>query len=126
MPRYLTMIRIDERSAPADGPSAELQERMGELFTEITAAGVMVETAGLTPTADGSRLTWSGGTISRLDGPFTESKEIVGGYSIIRAKDKAEALYWAERFLRVHEQYWTITCEVREIVEMEDPARDCG
>jgi hypothetical protein len=125
MPRFLTMIRIDERSGP-QGPSPELMERMGELLTEITEAGVMLETAGLTPTSDGARITWSGGAISRVDGPFTEAKEVIGGYSIVRAKDKDEALYWAERFLRVHEDYWTITCEVREIVEMEDPGRDCG
>jgi hypothetical protein len=118
MPRFLTMIRIDERNAPAEGPSPELQERMGALFQEITEAGVMLETAGLTPTAEGTRVTWSGGALSHVDGPFTESKEVVGGYSIIRAKDKAEAVMWAERFLATHENYWTITAEVREIAEM--------
>lgn len=118
MPRYLTMIRIDERDVPAEGPSPELQQRMGELFEEITKAGVMLETAGLLPSAQGTRVTWSGGAISHLDGPFTETKEVVGGYSIIKAENKEEAVRWAERFLRTHEDYWTITAEVREIVEM--------
>jgi hypothetical protein len=118
MPRYLTMIRIDERNVPAEGPSPELQQRMGELFEEITKAGVMLETAGLTPTSQGTRVTWSGGAISHVDGPFTESKEIVGGYSIIQAENKEEAVKWAERFLRTHEDFWTITAEVREIAEM--------
>ena len=118
MPRYLTMIRIDERNAPAEGPSPELQQRMGELFEEITKAGVMLETAGLTPTSQGTRVTWSGGSISKVDGPFTESKEVIGGYSIIKADSHEEAVMWAERFLRTHEDYWTITCEVREIAEM--------
>jgi hypothetical protein len=118
MPRYLTMIRIDERNMPAEGPSAELQQRMGELIEEITEAGVMLETAGLTPTSQGTRVTWSGGAISHLDGPFTESKEVVGGYSIIKAENKEEAVKWTERFLRTHEDYWTVTAEVREIVEM--------
>ncbi|KNE80246.1 MULTISPECIES: YciI family protein [Streptomyces] len=117
MPRFLTLIRIDEKNAPAEGPSPELQERMGALFEEITKAGVMLDTAGLAPTSEGTRVTWSGGKISCTDGPFTESKEVIGGYSIVQAKDKAEALEWTKRFLRTHEEYWTITAEVREIAE---------
>ncbi|WP_413800619.1 YciI family protein [Streptomyces iranensis] len=117
MPRYLSMIRVDEQNAPAEGPSPELMERMGELIEEMTKAGVMLDTAGLTPTSDGTRVTWAGGKISCTDGPFTESKEVIGGYALLQAKDKAEALEWTKRFLRVHEEYWTITCEVREVVE---------
>ncbi|GAA1922526.1 YciI family protein [Streptomyces sodiiphilus] len=119
MPRYLTMIRLDEKNSPA-GPSPELEQRMGALFEEITEAGVMVETAGLTPSSEGTRLTWSGGKLSRTDGPFAESKEVVGGYSIVRAENKAEAVKWAQRFLEVHEEEWTITAEVREIMEMPE------
>jgi hypothetical protein len=115
MPRYLNMIRIDEQNTPAEGPSPEFMERMGVLFEEITKAGVMVETAGLTPTSEGTRVTWSGGELSYTDGPFTESKEVVGGYAILQAKDKAEALEWTERFLQIHEEHWTVTVEVREI-----------
>ncbi|EXU66062.1 transcriptional regulator [Streptomyces sp. PRh5] len=117
MPRFLSMIRVDEQNAPAEGPSPELMERMGELIEEMTKAGVMLDTAGLAPTSDGTRVTWSGGKISCTDGPFTESKEVIGGYALLQAKDKAEALEWTKRFLRVHEEFWTITCEVREVVE---------
>ncbi|WP_030667140.1 YciI family protein [Streptomyces rimosus] len=117
MPRFLTLIRIDEQNAPEGGPSPELQERMGALLEEITKAGVMLDNAGLTATSEGTRVTWSGGKLSSTDGPFTETKEVVGGYSIIQAKDKAEALEWAKRFLRTHEEYWTVTAEVREIIE---------
>ncbi|MBC9725719.1 YciI family protein [Streptomyces sp. TRM68367] len=117
MPRFLTMIRIDEKNAPAEGPSPELQERMGKLLEEITKAGVMLDTAGLHPTAEGSRVHWEGGKLSVTDGPFTESKEVIGGYSISQCKDKAEAIEWTKRFLSLHEDYWTITAEVREIAE---------
>ena len=117
MPRYLSMIRIDEQNAPAGGPSPELMERMGALFEEITKAGVMLDTAGLTPTSEGTRVTWAGGALSYTDGPFTESKEVVGGYAILQAKDKAEALEWTKRFLQIHEDHWTVTAEVREIVD---------
>ncbi|MFF1452968.1 YciI family protein [Streptomyces sp. NPDC058274] len=117
MPRYLSMVRIDENNAPAEGPSPELMQRMGELIEEMTKAGVLLDTAGLTPTAQGTRVHWEKGQLSVTDGPFTESKEVVGGYAIIQAKDKAEAIEWTKRFLKVHEEHWTVTSEVREIAE---------
>ena len=102
MPRYLSMIRVDEQNPPDVSASPEFPERMGALFEEITKAGVMLDTAGLTPTSEGTRITWTGGTLSYKDGPFTESKEVVGGYAILQAKDKAEALEWTKRFLEIH------------------------
>jgi hypothetical protein len=117
MPRFMSLIRVDEQNAPAEGPSAELMERMGELIEEMTKAGIMLDTAGLAPTSQGTRVTWSGGNLSLTDGPFTESKEVIGGYAIIQAKDRAEAIEWTKRFLQIHEEHWTITCELREIAE---------
>ncbi|WP_329335737.1 YciI family protein [Streptomyces sp. NBC_00663] len=117
MPRFLSLVQIDESNAPAEGPSSELMERMGALIEEITKAGVMLDTAGLTPSSQGTRVHWEGGKISVTDGPFTEAKEVVGGYALMQCKDKAEALEWTKRFLQVHEEYWTVTCEVREIAE---------
>ena len=73
---------------------------------------------GLTPTAEGTRVTWSGGNLTYTDGPFTESKEVVGGYAILQAKDKAEALEWTKRFLQTHPNSWNVTAEVRQIAEM--------
>ncbi|MET9967062.1 YciI family protein [Streptomyces sp. NPDC006356] len=116
MPRYISMIRVDE-SAAAEGPSEELMQRMGELIEEMTKAGVLLDTAGLTPTAQGTRVHYEGGQLSVTDGPFTEAKEVVGGYAISQCKDMAEAIEWTKRFLKIHEEHWTLTCEVREIVE---------
>jgi hypothetical protein len=90
---------------------------MGALFEEITKAGVMLDTAGLTPTAEGTRVTISGGALSYTDGPFTETKEVIGGYAIMQAKDKAEALEWVKRFLQVHDDHFTVTAELRQIAE---------
>jgi hypothetical protein len=117
MPRYLTMIRINEQIAASQSTSPEFSERMGALLEEVTKAGVMLDTAGLTPTSEATRVTWSGGQLSYTDGPFTESKEVVGGYAILQAKDKAEALEWTKRFLQIHEEHWTVTAEVRQIVD---------
>ncbi|OWA15607.1 transcriptional regulator [Streptomyces sp. CS159] len=117
MPRYLSLIRIEESDALAAGPSPELIQRMEKLMEEMTKAGVLLDTAGLTPTAQGTRVHYEGGRISVTDGPFTETKEVVGGYSLLQAKDLAEAVEWTKRFLKVHEDHWTVTCEVRELME---------
>ncbi|EHN76388.1 YciI family protein [Streptomyces coelicoflavus] len=117
MPRYLSLIRIEESDALAGGPSPELIQRMEKLMEEMTKAGVLLDTAGLTPTAQGTRVHYEGGRISVTDGPFTETKEVVGGYSLLQAKDLAEAVEWTKRFLKVHEDHWTVTCEVRELME---------
>ncbi|MER5215061.1 YciI family protein [Streptomyces sp. NPDC002838] len=117
MPRYLSLVQIDEKSMPSEGPSPELMQRMGELLEEITKAGVMLDTAGLLPSAQGTRVHLAGGELSVTDGPFTESKEVIGGYAIMQCRDKAEAIEWTKRFLKVHGEEWTMTCEVREIEE---------
>lgn len=90
---------------------------MGARYEEIARAGVMVDTASLTPSADGTRITVSAGRASYTDGPFTESKEVIGGYAILQAKDRAEALEWTRRFVAAQSAYQTVTAEVREIVE---------
>lgn len=115
MPRFLTMIRIDEENVSPDAIGPEVHERMGALLEEMTKAGVMLDTAGLTPTSQGTRVTWSGGTFDYTDGPFTESKEVIGGYALLQVKDKAEAIEWSRRFLAVHPTDMTVTVEVREI-----------
>ncbi|MEU9800285.1 YciI family protein [Streptomyces sp. NPDC051000] len=115
MPRFLSMIRIDEQNLPTDGFTLEFEQRMGALMEEITKAGVMLDTAGLLPTAKGTRVTWSGGKLSYTDGPFTETKEVIGGYALMQCKDKAEALEWTKRFLEIHPDDWTVGAELREI-----------
>ncbi|MCF4139940.1 YciI family protein [Streptomyces sp. Tue 6430] len=117
MPRYLSLVKIDESTRPAEGPSAEMMQRMGELIEEITKAGVMLDTAGLLPSEQGVRVHLNGGEISVTDGPFTETKEVVGGYALMQCKDMAEALEWSKRFLKVHGDEWNLTLEVREITE---------
>ncbi|MEV7723270.1 YciI family protein [Streptomyces sp. NPDC087917] len=118
MPRFLTLIRINEQNLPPEEFPADFEQRMGALLEEITKAGVMLDTAGLLPTSEATRIDWSGGRIGFTDGPFTETKEVVGGYSLIQCKDKAEALEWTKRFLEIHPASWNVGAEVREIQEM--------
>ncbi|MFD8703874.1 YciI family protein [Kitasatospora sp. NPDC059648] len=123
MPRFMTLVRIDENARDGWEPDPGFEQRMGALFEEITKAGVMLETAGLTPTAQGTRVTWNDGKVGYTDGPFTETKEVVGGYAILQCKDKAEALEWTRRFLQTHPANWQVEAEVRQIDEMPQPPR---
>ncbi|MCB5181174.1 YciI family protein [Streptomyces antimicrobicus] len=115
MPRYMTLIRIEEGAVRFEDADAGFMDRMNALMEELTKAGVLLDTAGLKPTAEATRVTWSGGRIGYTDGPFTETKEVVGGYLLIQAKDMAEALEWTRRFLELHPPVWNVTCEVREL-----------
>lgn len=112
--RYLSLIRIQENSGQV--PSEQLMNDMGKLMDEMIRTGQLIATAGLRPTSEGVRVQLRrGGKLSIVDGPFTESKEVIGGYAIVEAKSKQEAIELTERFLRVHGNDWDIDCEVREL-----------
>jgi len=111
--RFLSMIRINERAGQK--PSEKLMADMGKLMEEMTRSGALVSTAGLRPTTEGVRLRLSGGKIRVTDGPFTEAKEVIGGYAILEAKSKAEAIELTKRFLKIHGDEWEIECEVRQL-----------
>ena len=122
--RFLSMIRINERSGQK--PSERLMAEMGKLIEEMTRNGTLVSTAGLRPTAEGVRLRLSGGKITVKDGPFTEAKEVIGGFAMIEAKSKAEAIALTKRFLQVHGDEWELECEVRALdgIGMEAPCAE--
>ena len=111
--RFISMIRIDENTGQA--PSEQLMRDMGKLMEELTRTGQLVSTAGLRPTSQGVRVRLRGGKLSVVDGPFTETKEVIGGYAILEAASKEEAIELARRFLRVHGDDWDIECEVRQL-----------
>lgn len=119
--QFLSMIRIDESKGQA--PSEKLMQDMGKLIDEMTRAGVLVSTAGLRPSAEGVRLRLRRGQLSATDGPFTESKEVVGGFAILQADSQAEAVELTKRFLRVHGDEWDVECEVRQLDGPGDCAR---
>jgi hypothetical protein len=98
--RFLSMIRINENNGLR--PSEQLMSDMGKLLEEITKAGVMLDTAGLRPTSEGVRVRLAHGKISVVDGPFTETKEVIGGYALMETKSMEEAIHWTTRFLKVH------------------------
>jgi hypothetical protein len=107
------MIRIDEKRGQA--PSEQLMQDMGKLIEEMTRKGALVSTAGLRPTSEGVRVRLRGGKLSTSDGPFTETKEVIGGYAVLEAKSMQEAVELTKGFLRVHGDEWDIECEVRQL-----------
>ena len=119
--RFLSMIRIDETSGQV--PSEKLMSDMGKLMQEMTRDGSLVTTAGLRPTADGVRVRSRRGKLSTTDGPFTEAKEVIGGYAILEAKSMKEAIELTKRFLAIHGAEWDIECEVRPLDGPEFGAR---
>ena len=101
--RYMTIVNAAETSAP---PPLALMEAIGRLGQEAAAQGVMVEMGGLLPTAMGARVRLAGGRLTVSDGPFTEAKEVIGGYAIYAVGSKGEAIEWARRFLALHQEHW--------------------
>jgi hypothetical protein len=115
--RFMMLLKLDPEKAPAEGPSEELMTEMGKLIDEMTKAGVLLDTGGLRPAAEGSAIRLAGGKQTVLDGPFTETKEVVGGYCILQARSLDEAAQWASRFLAIHGDEWEIGAEIRQIEE---------
>ena len=111
--RFLSMIRIQENTGQV--PSDQLMSDMGKLIDELTSAGRLINTAGLRPTSEGVRVRLRRGQLSVVDGPFTETKEVIGGYAILEASSKEEAVELTQRFLKVHGDDWDIECEVRQL-----------
>jgi hypothetical protein len=120
--RYMMFIRHGEDFTLADVPQS-LFGAMGEFIEEATKNGSLVDTAGLKPTRDGKRVRVAGGNLSVVDGPFTETKEVVGGYAIIEAKTFDDAVAVATKFMDIHRQHWPSfegSCEVRPF-EVDGP-----
>jgi hypothetical protein len=99
--KFLMMIKHAEQTQPFQPPDS-LNDAMGTFVTEGFTKGWLKDTAGLKPTREGRRIRSKGGKLTVTDGPFTEAKEIVGGYAIVETKTKAEALEIAHRFMELH------------------------
>src|SRR5258708_24706406 len=98
--RFLSMIRIDEKSGQK--PSERLMTEMGKLMEESTREGWLVTTAGLRPTAEGKRMRWNRGKLTTTEGPFTETKKVIGGFAAFQSPSGEPALPLRTRFLRLH------------------------
>ncbi|MDQ2750114.1 MAG: YciI family protein [Actinomycetota bacterium] len=120
--RFMATVAMDE-SFPAGPPPAELFAAIGELGEQGMKDGTLVETGGLLPSASGTRVRVANGTVTVTDGPFTEAKEMVGGYAVYELRSKEEAVEAARRFMQLHADLWPgveAVCEVRQIAGPDD------
>src|SRR3989475_10509517 len=107
-----------EKAAADFAPPAELVARMTKYNDSLTKAGVLLGLDGLRPLATGARVRFAGGKPKVTDGPFTEAKEVVGGYAVIQFESREEAIEAAVAFMRLHNEHWPSwegECEVRPI-----------
>lgn len=98
--RFL-MYTLGDDSVPFPPPTPELMEEMGKFMQEAIQAGALLATGAMSPTAEGITLRLEGDKFTVTDGPYAESKELIGGWALVQAASKEEAIGWAERFLRI-------------------------
>ena len=101
--RFMMIVKSAENSGP---PPKELMDAMSKIAEEATKAGEMVESGGLASTKTGTRVRLSGGKLTVTDGPFTETKEVFGGYAVFELKSKKEAIESTVRFMELHKKHW--------------------
>jgi len=124
--RYMFIVRGSENLAASGPPPASLVEAIERLGEEATKQGKMISFGGLKPTSFGARMRITKGKIETTDGPFTESKEVIGGFSIFNLASKEEALEEARKFTelhRVHWPNWEGETEIRLMYEEDDDVR---
>lgn len=117
--KFMTIVKSSERHEP---PPQALMDAIGKLGEAALAEGVMVQMGGLLPSAMGARVRLSGGKIIVTDGPFTEAKEVFGGFAVFDVPSKEEAIRWTRRFMEVHRDHWKGWEGETEIRQLFDPA----
>jgi len=120
--RFMMIVKHAERQGP---PPKGLMDAIAKISEEAVQAGIMLGNGGLGPTAQGARVRLSGGQVTVTDGPFTEAKEVIGGYAQFELKSKQEAVEAAVRFMELHKKHWPGWEGETEVRQMFDP-QDCA
>ena len=120
--KYLCFIRHAESHRQA-GPPPALMKAMGEFVQRSLKNGTLVDTGGLLPSKDGVLIRLAKGEITVKDGPFTEAKEVIGGWAILRADTKEEAVRVAREFMELHHKHWPEFEGESEVRPMFDPGK---
>ena len=124
--RFMMLVKSKENSGP---PPKELMDAMAKLAEEAIKDGSMIESGGLAPSAMSTRVRLAQGKITAIDGPFAETKELVGGYAVLEFKSKQEALESTLHFMELHRKYWPGwegETEIRQIFTQQDYSLDSG
>jgi hypothetical protein len=116
----MILVKANEDSEAGVKPPEELFAAMADYHEQLVKAGVLLDASGLQPSAKGWRIKYSGGKRTVTDGPFTEAKELVAGYTIIQVKSREEAIEWSRRFPNPAIEGKDCEIEVRQLFELED------
>lgn len=124
--RFMILVKATKDSEAGKMPPESLFAEMGKYHEELQQAGMLIDGSGLKPSSKGWRINYDGAKRSFVDGPFAETKELVAGYTIIRAKSREEAIEWTRRFPNPAVDGVKAQIEVREFYELEDfaPSRE--
>ena len=117
--RFMIMVKANAVSEAGTLGEESVFQAMADYHEELVKAGVLLDASGLQPTAKGWRIRYSGGKGTVVDGPFSESKELIAGYTLIQVRSREEALEWSRRFPA---PFGAMDCEieVRQLYELED------
>jgi hypothetical protein len=116
--RFMVIVKADNNSEAGVMPSQKLLAEMGKYNEELAKAGVMLAGEGLQPSSKGARVRFSGDKRTVIDGPFTETKELIAGFWMFQVKSKEEAIEWVKRCPNPHESECEI--EIRQVFEADD------
>lgn len=116
--RYMIVVKASAESEAGVLPTERDLAVMGKYHEELARAGVLLDAAGLQPSAKGFRIRYDGNHRTVMDGPFAESKELIAGYTLIQVKSREEALEWARRFPNPF--HGVAEIEVRPLFELDD------
>ena len=118
--RFMMIVKASKDSEAGKMPGEELLAAMGKYNEELMKAGVLVDLTGLQPSSKGARVKFSGGKPTVIDGPFAETKELIGGYWIIDVNSKEEAVQWAMRAPAPHGPDQDGEIEIRPFFELDE------
>jgi len=116
----MIVVKATKDTEAGKMPEEKMIATMATYHEELVKAGVLLDASGLQPTSKGWRIKYSGGKRTVIDGPFTEAKELIAGYTLIQVKSKEEALEWTKRFPNPVGEGAQAEIEVRQLFELED------
>ncbi|KVD89684.1 dehydrogenase [Burkholderia sp. ABCPW 14] len=118
--RFMIMVKANATSESGAMPDESLIAAMATYHEELAKAGVLLDASGLQPSSKGWRVRYSGGKRIVVDGPFTETKELIAGYTLIQVRSRDEALEWTRRFPAPFGEREDGEIEVRQLFEFDD------
>ena len=118
--RFMILVKANKESEAGVKPLQELFAAMADYHEQLAKAGVLLDASGLQPTSKGWHVKYSGGKRTVVDGPFTEAKELIAGYTMINVKSREEAIEWSRRFPNPTLDKRDCEIEVRQLFELED------